>query len=393
MAEPLDLKLDVAEAKAEVQAKPAPAEKTTDPELEAKAERFAETLLSLDLKDLKAQRDRTLAVENAGRDVQRRAAQRSQMLQEPIKTLSKHGEDGGVVGKALIDLKLQIEELDPARFDFSPGWFSRLAGALPFVGTPLKRYFTQYESAQTVIDAIVRSLQGGREQLKRDNVTLGEDQRSMRELTLELDKQIQLLMLIDKKLQAKLDGEIPQDDPKYRFVAEELVFPLRQRIQDLQQQLAVNQQGVLAVEIVIRNNKELVRGVNRALEVTINALQVAVTVALALAHQKIVLDKVNALNTTTSDLIAGTAARLREQGTAIHQQASQSMLNIDSLKAAFTDIHAALDEIARFRQEALPRMAETILELDGLAKQGEKEITKMEQGDRVEPALRLDAGS
>jgi len=38
---------------------------------------------------------------------------------------------------------------------------------------------------------------------------------------------------------------------------------LRQRIQDLQQQLAVNQQGVLAVELIIRNNKELMKGVDK----------------------------------------------------------------------------------------------------------------------------------
>ena len=43
------------------------------------------------------------------------------------------------------------------------------------------------------------------------------------------------------------------------------------------------------------------RGVDRSLDVTVNALQVAVTVALALANQKIVLDKVEAINKTTSD--------------------------------------------------------------------------------------------
>ena len=70
----------------------------------------------------------------------------------------------------------------------------------------------------------------------------------------------------------------------------------------------------MATAIVVRNNGELVRGVNRALDVTVSALQVAVTVALGLANQKIVLDKVTALNATTTGLIAGTAERLRTQG-------------------------------------------------------------------------------
>ena len=83
---------------------------------------------------------------------------------------------------------------------------------------------------------------------------------------------------------------------------------------DLQQQLAVNQQGVLATALIIRNNRELVRGVDRAIDVTISALQVAVAVAMAVAHQKVVLDKVEALNRTTSDMIAGTAATPQDAG-------------------------------------------------------------------------------
>ena len=78
----------------------------------------------------------------------------------------------------------------------------------------------------------------------------------------------------------KLATEIGPDDPRREFVEEDILFALRQRTLDLQQQLAVNQQGVLAIEIIIRNNRELIRGVDRALDVTISALQVAVTVAL-----------------------------------------------------------------------------------------------------------------
>ena len=81
---------------------------------------------------------------------------------------------------------------------------------------------------------------------------------------------------------ATLYTDILQDDPMYKFVSEELLFPLRQRIQDLQQQLLVNQQGFLTIEMIIRNNKELIRGVNRALNTTVSALQVAVTLATSI---------------------------------------------------------------------------------------------------------------
>jgi uncharacterized protein YaaN involved in tellurite resistance len=198
-------------------------------------------------------------------------------------------------------------------------------------------------------------------------------------MTLKLEKAIKLGQLIDQRLQGALETEILTDDPKHRFISEELLFPLRQRIQDLQQQLLVNQQGYLTTELVIRNNKELIRGVTRAINVTVNALQVAVTLALALANQKIVLEKIQAISATTDNLIAGTAERLKTQGVEIHKQASSSQLNIDTLKQAFNDIRSALDDISRYRQEALPKMANDILEMDKLAAESEEQIKRFEK--------------
>jgi uncharacterized protein YaaN involved in tellurite resistance len=390
----LDLHLDVEEVKGELSLpdpKAVVADAEVDPELDQKAQLFANLLLNLDPENAEAQDQAKAAVEEMGRGLQREAAHRSAMLKQPINDLAKQSEDGGPVANALVDLKLEVEELDPNRIDFQAGWATRLMGMIPGVGTPIKRYFTKFESAQTVIDAIIRSLEIGRDQLKRDNVTLREDQRAMRELTQKLQRQIELAQLVDHKIEHRLEREIPADDPRQIFIREELLFPLRQRIIDLQQQLAVNQQGVLSTAIITGNNKELVRGVDRALDVTVSALQVAVTVALALANQKIVLDKVEAINRTTSDLIAGTAAKLRTQGAAIHTQASRAGLDVESLKSAFTDINAAMDEISRFRQEALPQMAQSILEFDQLAAAGEAAIEKLEEGSKVRPLLDIEA--
>ncbi len=364
---------------------PAPAElalpepEPTD-ELREQAEAQVAQLLSIDPTDEEARTAARAAVDAMGRDLQTRSATRSRMLQAPLKELSHGTEDGGEVAKSLSDLRIEVEKLDPSGLDTEAGWFTRFVGKIPGVGTPLKRYFMRYESSQTQIDSIVQSLEKGRDQLKRDNTTLGDDQKTMRELTHALTGQVALAQALDAAVVDKLATDIGPDDPRRQFVEEDILFALRQRTLDLQQQLAVNQQGVLAIEIIIRNNRELIRGVDRALDVTISALQVAVTVALALAHQKIVLDKIEAINTTTSAMIAGTAERLKTQGTAIHQQASSTMLDMESLKQAFADIDAALDEISRYRREALPTMAGSILELDQLTAESEAAIKKMESG-------------
>ncbi len=350
--------------------------------IDQEAENFANGLLKLSSSDLDGKENLKNAIETLGLKIQEEAAHKSKMLQAPIKELSRKSSEGSDVGNALLDLQMKVEDLDPNKINFDePGWFGRTLSLIPGIGKKMKKYFAKYQSSQTTINIIVNSLKNGKNQLIRDNDILKEDQKHMRNITFKLQKAITLGQTIDKKLDYKLQREIEAGSDIHKFVSDELLFPLRQRIMDLQQQLAVNQQGVLAIEIIIRNNKELIRGVDRALNVTVSALQTAVTVALALGHQKVVLSKIDALNTTTSNLIAGTAAKLKTQGVEIHKKASEGMLEMDKLKSAFTDINSAMEDISRFRQDALPRMAETILELDKMSVQSEKAIQKMEKGN------------
>ncbi len=88
---------------------------------------------------------------------------------------------------------------------------------------------------------------------------------------------------------------------------QDVLFYVRQKHQDLLTQLAVSIQNYLAIDIVIKNNVELIKGVDRATTTTISALRTAVIVAQALNNQKLVLDQITALNTTTSGLIQRTS--------------------------------------------------------------------------------------
>ena len=123
----LDLKLDVATVRQEL-ALIAPdsisAETTEDAELEEKARQFADELIDPDSSDFEAQDEMKAAINDMGRELQREAGRQSKMLQQPIKALSKHGEDGGPVANALVELKMEVEELDPnCRLGDTNNWY------------------------------------------------------------------------------------------------------------------------------------------------------------------------------------------------------------------------------------------------------------------------------
>lgn len=349
-----------------------------DPVLAKQAEEFVNTLLTMSGEDFNARREHTEQVDNLGRDVQRRAALESRMLKQPIKKLAQEGDKK--LMHDLIDLKVKVEELDPSVLNFAPTKIRKALGR--FIGSPAKKYLTKYESGQTVINSIVTSLEHGREELDRDNITLAEDQKLMRETTIRLRNVLGLGLLINDRLDKQLDTNM--NDEQRRFISDEIIFPLRQRILDLQQQLAVNQQGILTTELIIRNNKELARGVNRVINVTVSALEIGVAVTMALANQKNVIDNIETVNKTTSTILSNTAQKLKTQGAAIQKQATNAMLDIEAMKTAFANIVMTFDDIASFRREALPKMAEQIRELDKLSNQAEQEISKIDRGVKLD---------
>ncbi|SEL58631.1 toxic anion resistance protein [Halomonas daqiaonensis] len=348
-----------------------------DASLTAQADTFVDELVTDGDADALARQRR--AIDELGLELQQQAAHQSAMLQTPLRQLAHHGDEGGPVAKALIDLRGRMQELDPSKHRLSPGPLDRLLARLPGAGSRLQRYFQKFETAQQALDAIIADLEAGRDMLHRDNLTLSDDQQSLRESLAQLDRQVALGRLIDERLQAAI-ARRDEDDSQRRFLEEELLFPLRQRIVDLQQQLAVSQQGVLALEVIIRNNRELMRGVDRAINVTVSALTVAVTVALALANQRLVLDRVEALNTTTSEIIGGTARALRQQGVDIQQRASSAMLDMQALEEAFGEVMGAIDDLSRYRREALPKLDDQIDRLAVLSGQGNEAIGRLQRG-------------
>lgn len=334
------------------------------------------SILELDLDSLEKRKAVLQSIDSFGMGTMRASSEKNSLLQVSVGNLSKTGDEGGQVAKGLTELHLQLKDLDPSAVDFAK------SGLLGKFFNPLRTYFAKYQKADAVISDIILSLDKGKTILKNDNTTLEIEQQTLRELTKKLQKEIQLGLLMDQEIEtqieaAKVRGE---SEDKIRFITEEVLFPLRQRVMDLQQMLVVNQQGIMAIEVVIRNNKELIRGVDRARNVTVSALKISVTVASALYNQRIVLKKIELLNQTTDNLISGTSRMLKEQGAAIHKQSLETSISADTLKQAFSDVLSALDSISTYKQEALPKMRETISQFRELADNGEKQILRLEKG-------------
>ena len=142
--------------------------------------------------------------------------------------------------------------------------------------------------------------------------------------------------------------------------------------------MAVTVQGYLALDLVKKNNVELVKGVDRASTTTVAALRTAVTVAQALTNQKLVLDQITTLNTTTANIIDSTGEMLKNQTGEIHRQAAASTIPIETLQRAFQNIYETMDTIDRFKVEALSSMKQTVDTLTGEVEKSRGYIARAE---------------
>lgn len=334
-------------------------------------------ILRTDIDNFQDRKELTKAIEEFGADVVKKSSDRNALMKTRIGDLSRAGGESGEVAKGLEELSRQMKDLDPSGIDFVK------RGPLGKVFNPVRAYFNRYKAADTAIAEIVESLDKGARVLRDDNTTLELEQASMRELTKELNQKIVLGQELDAYLTEQIERQraLNGDSDKVKFVEEEILFPLRQRMIDFNQMLEVNQNGIIAMEVIRKNNYELIRSVNRAQTVTIAALNVAVTVAGALYNQKIVLEKVKTLNQATNSMIEATSRMLNTQGTEIQKQAMDSNIDVETLKGAFKETLEALESINQYKQKALPQMKETIAEFKQLADEGENVIRNMEESE------------
>lgn len=322
--------------------------------LEQKVEGFIADLVSHDANSPEFGK-RVDQLTNMGRkEIAATAAMSNRFLDRPVRAMDK---DTGV-GANLSELRRTVEELDPGRQGkLSSG--RKFLGIIPF-GNSMKRYFDSYTSSQGHIQAILERLSSGKDELLMDNAAIDVERQKLWEGMGNLEQMIHISRTLDARLEEKAADLDATDPAKAKAIRESALFYVRQRTQDLLTQMAVTVQGYLALDLVKKNNVELVKGVDRASTTTVGALRTAVTVAQAMSNQRLVLQQITALNSTTAGIIDSTGQLLKDQTGKIHEQAAASTIPLETLQRAFQNIYDTMDSIDTFKVKALDSMKQTV---------------------------------
>lgn len=326
--------------------------------LQTRVDEFVDELISHDSNSPEFGRTVDQITNMGRREIAEASGQSNRFLDRPIRAMD---ETSGV-GADLAELRRTVEDLDPSkRGDLTAR--RKLFGIIPF-GNKLRNYFDSYKSAQSHISAILARLQGGKDELLMDNASIDVERQNLWKAMGRLEQMIFMSKALDEALERKAADLDHTDPAKAKAVRETALFYVRQRTQDLLTQMAVSVQGYLALDLVKKNNVELIKGVDRASTTTVGALRTAVTVAQAMTNQRLVLDQITALNTTTANIIDATGQMLKDNTAQIHQQAAGSTIPLETLSRAFQNIYDTMDSIDSFKVQALDNMKQTVVALE-----------------------------
>ncbi|GLI98173.1 MAG: toxic anion resistance protein [Pseudomonadota bacterium] len=310
---------------------------------------------------------------NMGRkEISEAAGHSNRFLDRPVRAMDSDNQ----VGADLAQLRRTVEDLDPGKRGnlTAP---RKLFGIIPF-GNKMRNYFDSYKSAQSHINGILGSLASGKDTLIKDNAAIDVERQNMWATMGKLEQMIHISKTMDARLETRALELDATDPAKAKAIRDTALFYVRQRTQDLLTQMAVTVQGYLALDLVKKNNVELVKGVDRASTTTVAALRTAVTVAQALVGQRLVLEQITALNTTTANMIDSTGNLLKTQTAAIHEQAASSTIPIETLQRAFQNIYDTMDSIDTFKAKALESMKTTVTTLSSEVEKSKGYIARAE---------------
>ncbi|MEW2501159.1 MULTISPECIES: toxic anion resistance protein [unclassified Amycolatopsis] len=353
----------------------------TRADIARRAGEFATRLEALDVKspEFTTLLDEILAVGEA--DMRAAATVAGTMLDRSTKALeSARGSAGSPqqqVTTSLVELRRTVAELDPAKLPITG---RKLLGIFPAAASA-KRALDRYRAANEPVNALVRELRTRQDVLRRDNAALkGERERLWATLG-RLAEAAAFAEAVDGAIDRQA-GVFDLTDPSHaNALRADILYPIRQRHQDVLTQLAVSAQGYLALDLVRRTNDELIRGVERAVSTTVSALRVALLVSAALANQRDVLDEVAALQSTTDGLLRANAALLESQSAEIRKASSDPAVAVDTLRDSFDRIYSALDAIDGFKAEAVLHMASTVESLSGELRRAEDRLRRSHEGE------------
>jgi uncharacterized protein YaaN involved in tellurite resistance len=199
--------------------------------------------------------------ETWGEEAVKSVAAGSDMLNVQIKEFQNRGAETSPIAKNLLLLEENIGIIDPNKVDFNK---TSLMGKFIKALNPIKKYFESFQTVGQIIAKIRTELLNGKKQLQSDNIVMEKDTKRLVGTIEILTKQIRILNRGKELIMEEANNASPERKAQ---LEEHIIYLLAQKEMDMHTLNNVAMQAVMAMNILIRNNKEFFEELEETLKV------------------------------------------------------------------------------------------------------------------------------
>jgi uncharacterized protein YaaN involved in tellurite resistance len=279
--------------------------------------------------------------------------------------------------KAIGEIRAQLDELNPGKQGdlFQP---NKLLGIIPW-GNKLQAYFRKYQSAGTQLQTSMQQLYLARDDMQRDVVEIESTRGKLWEGMQKLAGAIHFSEKLDGQLAERVTALKATDPKRAHALEQEVLFYVRQNLQDMLTQQSVCINGYLALDVLKKTGREMVNGCSRVATTGMSALAVAQTVARATGNQLQVMEMLQGVNSTIEGLIAETGKQLNTHVEKTTEFSQNPGLGMEKLKEMFDQSFKAMDAMDTFRSKAIDVMGKNNVMLKDQIARSETYLDRVRQ--------------
>jgi uncharacterized protein YaaN involved in tellurite resistance len=170
----------------------------------------------------------------------------------------------------------------------------------------------------------------------------------------------------------------PTDPARAKAIEQEVLFYARQASMDVKTQIVVCINGYKMLEGLRKTGRELHNGCDRMATIGMSSLSIAVTLARAQGYQMKVMDALKEGSKAIEGLLQSTAKMFGEHVDRVAEFQANPLIGVQTLKASFDTVFAALDKMDDFRSKSIETMGANIAMLKGVLAEGEARMKREE---------------
>lgn len=339
-----------------------------DAELKAQAERIVASILENPT-------DATVTAEvyGVGGDAMGSNTDNVSLLDTKIGAVMAEVEVGSSVGKSLVEIKTQLDLINPSVVSNTEapfeekllGLFKRTVFRLPKGDEVLMHINERRDTVSTTIDALKRHLWKERDLALRNAIELGTIANRLADTQEDLQEAAYSGQLIWHDLNEARTKV--QNDPVTEQALTNLVNDIAILVVDIQTVDTLNVQSRLGGETLINNCRRIEQGVSRVTNVLLPAVATNLGIKAAAAQQARLTQSLGEISDAASNTIADTAKQIKQTTTQMARLQSEAMIDVDKLEVACDEFVQMTEELEQIRAETEAKARETSQGLNRLA--------------------------